>query len=128
MAFATRPKAVRSQLPDLAAEEIRRLIVSGEAPAGTPLRLEALAAHLEMSNTPIREALFGLAQEGWVVQEPNRGFRVTSFRHRDIADLYELHAYLFGELARRAARYITPQMLADLRAIDAELRATPVSD
>jgi len=102
--------------------------VSGEARAGTPLRLEALATHVGMSITPVREALLGLAQEGWVILEPNRGYRVAIFRRRDIADLYELHAYLFGELARRAARYITPEALAELRALDAEIRATPGSD
>lgn len=119
-----RPAQARFQLRDHAAEEIRRLIVSGEATPGTLLRLEPLAARVDTSVTPIREALLLLAQEGWVRQEPHRGFRVSPIRRRDVDDLHELHAFLFGELAARAAREIDAETIAELRSIDREIRKT----
>jgi DNA-binding GntR family transcriptional regulator len=128
MAFAPHPIARRSHLRDLAAQEIRRLIISGEAPADTRLRLHELADHVGMSITPVREALLVLAQEGWVVQEPHRGFSVARVRRQDIADLMDLHVYLYAQMARRAAGRITPEILAELRGIDAEMRATSPSD
>lgn len=112
----------RLQLRDHAAEEVRRLIVSGEAAPGALLRLEPLAEHVETSVTPVREALLLLAQEGWVTQEPHRGFRVAQIRRRDVEDLHELHAFLFGRLAGRAAREIEAETVTELRALDREIR------
>jgi DNA-binding GntR family transcriptional regulator len=121
-------KAVHSRLRDVAADEIRRLIVSGEALPGTRLRLELLAEHIGVSMTPVREALVALAQEGWAYNEPQKGFRVSSFRRQDIADLYVLNAFVFGELARRAAERMTSVELEEVERLDRELRATPADD
>jgi DNA-binding GntR family transcriptional regulator len=126
--FQRRPKVVRSRLRDVAAEEIRRLILSGEAPPGTQLRLEVLAEHIGVSITPVREALVALAQDGWVYNEPQKGFRVASFRRQDIADLYVLSSFLFGELASRAAVRMTADELAEIDELDRELRATDPED
>ncbi len=99
----------RSQLRDEVATHIRELIVAGRATPGTLLRLEPLADELDVSVTPVREALLLLTRDGWVDQEPNRGFRVARIGRQDVEDAYFVHALCAGELAGRAASVITPE-------------------
>lgn len=113
----------RHQLRDEAAAYIRELIVSGQAAPGTLLRLGPLAERIAVSVTPVREALLLLAQDGWVVQEPNRGFRVASIDRDDIDDAYLVQSFVAGELAARAAEQRTADGIELLRELDAEIRA-----
>jgi DNA-binding GntR family transcriptional regulator len=76
-----------------------------------------------MSVTPVREALLRLAQDGIVVQEPNRGFYVAPIRPRDIADTYLVYSRVAGELAARAATRIEDAEIARLRELDDGMRA-----
>jgi DNA-binding GntR family transcriptional regulator len=113
----------RSQLRDSAAAHIRELIVAGQARPGELLRLAPLAERVNASITPIREALLLLAQDGWVVQEPNRGFRVAPISQSDVEDAYFVHAVTAGELAARAASRISPTDVQQLRLLDKAIRA-----
>ena len=114
----------RAQLRDEAATFIREAIISGEAQPNALLRLGPVAEHLGMSITPVREAFLLLAQSGWVVQEPNRGFRITQFTKQDIQDSYFVNKFVAGELAARAAAVIDDVTLETLAGLDAEIRAT----
>lgn len=115
-------RGARSQLRDEAAAYIREQIAVGQAPPGSHLPLELLAGTLGMSVTPLREALLLLAQDGIVMQEPNRGFHVAPIRRRDIADTYIVYARVAGELAARAATRIDDAELARLRELDERMR------
>lgn len=64
-----------------------------------------------------------LAQDGWVIHEPNRGFRVAQIRRTDVADTYFIWATSEGEIAARAATRATARDVAVLREIDDQLRA-----
>jgi DNA-binding GntR family transcriptional regulator len=108
----------RAQLRDNAGSYIRELIISGNAPPGHLLRLDPLALQLGMSPTPVREALLLLAQTGWVVLEPHRGFRVARFQRSDVEDTYYVSRFLSGELAARAAVNILDQHIERLYIID----------
>ncbi|MBI1348437.1 GntR family transcriptional regulator [bacterium] len=57
-------------------EQLRRDVLSGELPAGEPLREESLAKRFGVSRGPIRDALLQLSQEGLLVTLPNRGSKV----------------------------------------------------
>ena len=92
------------------------------------LRLAPLADRVGASITPVREALLLLAQDGWVVQEPNRGFRVMTITRRDVEDAYLVQSYVTGELAARAAAVIDAEQIAALRAIDEEINAHTADD
>lgn len=122
-AFAPPARAARSQLRDDAAAYVREQIAVGHAPPGSHLPLELLAGTIGMSVTPVREALLLLAQDGIVVQEPNRGFRVATIRRQDIADTYLVYARVAGELAARAATRIEVAEIARLRDLDERMRA-----
>jgi DNA-binding GntR family transcriptional regulator len=115
------PPPERNQLRHSVAATIRELIISGQAPPGDLLRLAPLAEQMDMSITPVREALLLLAQEGWVVQEPNRGFRVLPIRRNDVEDTYFVHQFVAGELAARAAANATGEQVALLRALDEQI-------
>lgn len=128
MALTTNPTSPRLQLKDEAAAHIRELIVSGQVAPGQLLRLAPLAERVGASITPVREALLLLAQDGWVTQEPNRGFRVMTITRRDVEDAYLVQSYVTGELAARAAVVIDDEQLAALRTIDEEINAHTADD
>jgi len=114
---------IRPQLADDVATYIRDLIVSGQVRAGDFLRLESLAEQLGTSVTPVREALVSLRAEGFVLLQPRRGFMVAPFSKQDILDIYQVQAYLAGELAARACPALTEDQLNGLRDLQTELEA-----
>lgn len=81
-----------------------------------------------MSITPVREALLLLTQDGWLVHEPNRGFRVAPLRRQDVDDTYFMWSVAEGEVAVRAARRATEDDVVRLRDIDEQIRAVPQGD
>lgn len=111
-------------LQALALERIRDAILEGRLPPGTPLRINALAAELGMSPIPVREALQVLATEGLAVHLPHRGMTVSPLRAEDVAQTYEVRAVLEGLAARHAAGRLAPAVMANLRALLAEMETT----
>ena len=59
-------------------EYVKNTILNGDLPQGAPVKELELAATLNMSRTPIREALRQLEAEGVVVSYPSRGTFVTT--------------------------------------------------
>lgn len=102
---------------------LRRELLEGRLPSGTWLREQELAARLEVSRTPVREALRLLAQDGLVVVEPNRGVRVPPVTVDEAVATYEVRAQLesmaAGLAARRADAAGVAALRRDLDAIDA---------
>ena len=66
----------------LAYEKLLEFILSGELAPGTVLNERRLALELEISRTPVREAISRLAAEGLVVQKPYRGVFLTEVGQR----------------------------------------------
>ena len=83
-------------------ENLRRRILSGELPPGTPLREVQVGSELGVSRTPLREAFRTLANEGLVDILPNKSVVVPQLRAPDIEHLVRVFANiesLGGELA-----------------------------
>jgi DNA-binding GntR family transcriptional regulator len=112
----------RQQLPEEVAGYVRELILSGEVRPGEFLRMEPIAEAVGVSNTPVREGLLALSNEGFVQLVPRRGFVVSPVSQQDIRDLFWTQAQLAAELAARAAKKITPAQIARLEEIDAEFQ------
>lgn len=103
------------------AQHVRELIVTGHVATGAFLRLERLAAELDSSVTPVREALFQLKAEGFVDLRPRRGFEVLALTDADLRDVYVAQALLAGELAARATRALSPREIDGLEVIQEQL-------
>lgn len=114
---------LRPQLSDEVAAQIRELILWGEVRPGEFLRLERLAARFGISVTPVREALQSLRSEGFVVQEPRRGFVVARLSPQDIKDLFWVQAMIAAELTARAAVHLKPYTLHRLEEIQRGLES-----
>jgi DNA-binding GntR family transcriptional regulator len=73
---------------------LRDLILAGSLAAGTKLGEAELATRLDVSRTPVREALSRLAAEGLVEIVPNRGARVTRWSDEEVQQIFELRLRL----------------------------------
>lgn len=73
---------------------IRRAVVMGELVPGAKLTEIRLAAELDVSRATLREALNLLVQDGLLVQEPYRGFSVTSLSSQELRDIAQTRAPL----------------------------------
>jgi DNA-binding GntR family transcriptional regulator len=97
-------------------------IVSGQLKPGTRLSIPAIARELEVSRSPVREAVMGLVGEGLAQETLNRGAVVTRFTPTTLVSLYEAREALEGMAARLAAPRFGPdqrqRMLGILREHD----------
>ncbi len=102
-------------------EHIRGLIASGALRAGDRLRVEHLAAELQISVTPVREALVELSGEGFVERRPRRGYVVAELTRQGLEDRVLVLAMIAGELTARAAARVDPDEIAELRKLQTQL-------
>jgi DNA-binding GntR family transcriptional regulator len=105
----------RRALVDKLAAQLQALVLSGELPAGTRLRQQALAEQFGVSRTPVREALRQLQAMGVAQLEHNRGAVVRGPTARELREAYEVRAELEGLAAELAATRIGDEQLGRLR-------------
>ena len=105
---------------DEAYEAIRRAILDGTLRPGERIVEQQLAKMLDVSRTPIREALHKLERENLVARS-GRGMAVQTFSVDEVRDIYDLRAQLEGYAARRAAERIDAGEIAELRAVQEQL-------
>jgi DNA-binding GntR family transcriptional regulator len=113
---------VHSNLGDLVAVEIRAAILSGDLPPGSRLMQERLAADLNVSRIPVREALRTLESEGLVENDPGRGSRVVEVTPQRAADVLAVRGTLEGLAARLATGRVAKENIESLRSIVREGR------
>lgn len=96
-------------LPRVIADQLKQLIYAGEFKAGDRLNEAALAVRMGTSRGPIREAIRILAGTGLVTEVMNRGVFVRQVSMREMLEIYDLRALVFGFAAERAAEHITDE-------------------
>lgn len=84
-------------------QRIREMILTGELQAGERITETGLAERLNISRTPIRNALPALAAEGFLEPLSKRGYSVKSFSQEECRSALELRAILEGYAARTLA-------------------------
>jgi DNA-binding GntR family transcriptional regulator len=109
-----RPLA-KTSLADAAYERLLEAILTGRLASGVELSEVALAAELQVSRTPIHEALRRLGADGLVHLAGSGPARVAEFTRRDVAEIYEMRICLEQAAAERAAERMTDEQLAELR-------------
>lgn len=97
----------------LVVEALRNKILSGEIAAGESLRQAALAAELNVSRIPVREALLQLEAEGLVNFEPHKGATATSLSVEQVDEIFELRALLECELLKYSIVDLTEEDIAE---------------
>jgi DNA-binding GntR family transcriptional regulator len=113
--------AARLMLRESVYESLKRLLMDNALEPGARLSIDGLARELEVSQTPVREALFRCEAEGLVVRRPNAGYLVAPLISRDaLLDLYDLRLLLEPTAAARAATNATER---DRQDIDDAVRA-----
>ena len=81
-------------LKDLAYTSLKSAILTLRFQPGQALSNRELAAQLQISETPIRDALQELEQEGFVTRIPHKGTFVTEIDPKDIEETFQLRAAL----------------------------------
>jgi GntR family transcriptional regulator of vanillate catabolism len=95
--------------------ELREKILNGELPGGMRLFEVPIAELLDISRTPVREALSRLTEEGLLERLPSGGFVVRRFGFADVIDAIEMRGVMEGMAARLAAeRGARPEELKEI--------------
>ena len=107
---------------DKAYRVLRARIISGEYKPGARLKEREICADLEVSRTPIREALRRLEADGLVSIEPHRGGIVTEISNDEAAEVFSLGAVMESYAARVAATRDNPEALGELDSLLADMK------
>ena len=110
-------------------ETLRRAILRGDLAGGSRLIQTDLAAQLQVSTTPLREALRDLATEGLITLDRHRGGVVRELDRDDIEEIRLIRGQLEPLSVASPSRGVTDQQLREVdalcdqmdRARDAEL-------
>jgi DNA-binding GntR family transcriptional regulator len=95
-------------LADAAYRRISEAMLSGVLPPGSRLVMDALAASLQISRTPVRDALHRLQREGLIEPAGRRGFLVRTLGPDAVRQLFE---------AREAVEVFAAQRVAELGSV-----------
>ena len=89
-------------------------IIKGSLKPGTKLSEGKIAKQMDVSRTPIREALRELAAEGFVKISPNQGVVVRNASIKDVQEVLQIRGVLEGLAARLAAKMINKEEIKEL--------------
>jgi DNA-binding GntR family transcriptional regulator len=113
----------RASLHEQAATRLRQMLVEGAIAPGAKLNERELSELLQVSRTPLREAIKMLASEGLVELLPHRGAIAVALDEQAVRDTFEVMAGLEALSGELAARRITDEELAEIRATHYEMLA-----
>lgn len=97
----------RSVLSDDVYEKIKTMIFDHEIAPGSRVNIDALSLQLEVSQTPVREALARLESEGLSEKVPLKGYRATPLlTFKELGDLFQFRLLIEPWAAEQAAKLI----------------------
>lgn len=110
-------KLKRLTLKEQAEMALREMIASYRFTPGKWINVESLAKELEVSRTPVWQALKDLEKEGLVTHAPKQGIRMAQMTLEMAHDLYTVRGLLEGMAGRLAAEKISSGTLKRLESI-----------
>ncbi len=119
--LSANPRKPAQTLRSSIVEKIREAITNGIYPPGTPLAETELANRFEVSRGPVREALIQLQSEYLVRSYPNRGTFVYSLTEQEFDEIETIRSLLEPVAMEYAKAHITPEKLAELKCMLAEM-------
>lgn len=105
-------------------ERIRNAIFAGSFSPGYQLKEEDLARRLDVSRTPVREALRTLADQGLVDIKSNRRAYVADLNEVQFEEVFDLLTFLEGYSAGLASEHIPADAIARLKELNAAMAET----
>lgn len=107
-----------------AVQTLREEILQGRLKAGERLRQDDLALRLEISTTPIREALRTIVSEGLAFFDAHRGAVVRGLTLEDVREIYRLRIVLEPIMVESSILNMSPDVLARAEDLHAEMLRT----
>lgn len=114
----------RRDLEERVYSELRNRILARDLAPGTVLPLRSVAEALQISATPVRDALRRLQNEGLVRDGEKRGVSVVGLNSNDVVDLFGARLALETYAARIAAQALESDTLVEMRRIAATFSET----
>jgi len=102
-------------------------IRTGAFVPGDRLRETDVAARLDLSRTPVREALRRLEADGIVEHRPRLGAIIRRLSHGELVELYEMRSVLERTAAGMAAKHASAAEIAALRDLNTAISASAPS-
>jgi len=116
----------RQVLVDGVYDTLVAFLMSGTLAPGDPVGIDSLSRSLEVSPTPIREALARIEATGLVVREPLRGYRVAPrMSPQDFRQIMEARLLIEPYNAAAACAHRTEELLGEISGALQELREAP---
>ncbi|MBF9233661.1 GntR family transcriptional regulator [Microvirga alba] len=109
MTAVLRPQSLREE----ALTKIREAIVFGALPGGQLFSEQTIADQLQISRTPVREALLQLGSEGLIEFVPNRGARIVPVSSEYLRQVFELRASIEGYCGKQLAAASSRKRILD---------------
>src|SRR5690606_14473520 len=94
--------------------KLREALASGALKPGQRVMEVEVAEWLQMSRTPVRDALRRLESEGLLTHEPRTGLVVASISRQAMLELYVMREVLEGTAARLCARHASDTEIIEL--------------
>ncbi|HLU58789.1 MAG TPA: GntR family transcriptional regulator [Pseudonocardia sp.] len=113
----------RTGAPEAVLDELRRVILAGDAPPGLAIPCDEVAALFEVSVIPVREALKTLVGEGLVEHRRRGGYTVARLTPAELDELYVVRGVLEQAALAAAVEKAGPDDHARAVAAHAELAA-----
>jgi len=113
----------RATLHEQVAQRLRQMLVENRIAPGAKLNERALSEALNVSRTPLREAIKMLAAEGLVELLPNRGAIAVALSEADVLNTFEVMAGLEAQSGALAAERVTDAELQEITAMHYEMLA-----
>lgn len=113
----------RAALHEQVAHRLRQMLVENRIPPGAKLNERELSEVLNVSRTPLREAIKMLAAEGLVELLPNRGAIAVELSEADVLNTFEVMSGLEALSGALAAERITEAELDEIKAMHYEMLA-----
>ena len=128
MSLTFQPMMESRPIREIAYDILKKAIITGEIPAGERIVETDYADRLHISRTPLREALRKLERDGLVEYVMRRGVVVRAFTIDDIEQIYTIRNSLEMLTLPSVVENATPEDIADLRKMLAEMDALQAKD
>lgn len=102
-----------TSIADVIFDKIEEKILDGTFAPGDSITELKLSEMLDVSRTPVREAMSRLRHEG-LIEESGKGAVVVGINRDDLIDIYEVRARIEGLASARLAGHITREQLKEL--------------